>query len=56
MLWGKFAANKKKFINQERNFVLEASHPSPLSCYKGFLAVNTLVNAILFKKVLEEKR
>ena len=36
MLWGKFAANKKKFINQERNFVLEASHPSPLSCYKGF--------------------
>ena len=36
MLWGKFAVNKKKFINQERHFVLEASHPSPLSCYKGF--------------------
>ena len=50
MLWGKFAANKKKsLLTRKETLFLEASHPSPLSCYKGFLAVNTLVNAILLK-------
>ena len=53
---GKFAANKKKFINQERNFVLEASHPSPLSCYKGFFGCKHFSKCNSFLKKFWKKR
>lgn len=36
MLWGKFASNKTKFINPDKNLILSSSHPSPLSAYRGF--------------------
>lgn len=37
MLWGNYAQSKKKLIDEKRHLVLETSHPSPLSAYKGFL-------------------
>ncbi len=37
LLWGKQAQLKKQLIDTKRNVVLESSHPSPLSAYRGFL-------------------
>jgi uracil-DNA glycosylase len=31
LLWGNFARGKKALIDQERHYVLEAAHPSPLA-------------------------
>jgi uracil-DNA glycosylase len=36
IFWGRFAQNKKSFIDLSRHYVLEAPHPSPLSVYRGF--------------------
>lgn len=36
ILWGKFAASKKKIIDATRHLVIESPHPSPLSSYRGF--------------------
>lgn len=36
ILWGNFAASKKKFINEKRHLIIESPHPSPLSSYRGF--------------------
>lgn len=36
LLWGGFAQKKKKLIDQSRHLVLETTHPSPLSAYRGF--------------------
>lgn len=36
LLWGRYAQNKKVLIDQQKHFVLEAPHPSPLSVYRGF--------------------
>jgi uracil-DNA glycosylase len=35
ILLGNFAKNKKKFINCDENFIIEANHPSPLSANRG---------------------
>ena len=40
MLWGKSAAKKKRLIDEDKHFILEASHPSPFSCHKGFFGCN----------------
>lgn len=40
LLWGKYAQSFKKLINNEDNLILETSHPSPLSAYRGFLTSN----------------
>ncbi len=37
LLWGGPARAKKVFVDQSKQFVLEAPHPSPLSAYRGFL-------------------
>ena len=37
MLWGSYARSKKSLINLDKNLVLEAPHPSPLSAHRGFL-------------------
>lgn len=37
MLWGSRAQAKRRLLNEEVHCVLEASHPSPLSAYRGFL-------------------
>lgn len=36
LLWGAFARKKKELINNSNHFLLESSHPSPLSAYQGF--------------------
>ncbi len=36
MLWGSYAQRKGKFIDRGRHLVLQTSHPSPLSVYRGF--------------------
>jgi uracil-DNA glycosylase len=36
MLWGKYAQSKKNLIDTKKHLVLEASHPSPFSAYRGF--------------------
>jgi uracil-DNA glycosylase len=36
ILWGAFAARKKKLIDDEKHLILTSAHPSPLSCYRGF--------------------
>ena len=36
MLWGAYAQRKGAFIDQQRNLVLRAPHPSPLSAHRGF--------------------
>ncbi|MBD5213417.1 MAG: uracil-DNA glycosylase [Bacteroidales bacterium] len=36
MLWGSYAIKKGAFIDRTRHLVLESSHPSPLSAYRGF--------------------
>ena len=37
MLWGSYAQNKGKFIDDSRHLVLRSVHPSPLSAYRGFI-------------------
>lgn len=36
LLWGSYAQQKGALINREKNLVLEAPHPSPLSAHRGF--------------------
>jgi len=36
ILWGNYAINKAKFIDQNRHLVLSSVHPSPLSASRGF--------------------
>lgn len=36
ILWGGNARSKKKLINQNKHFIIESAHPSPLSAYNGF--------------------
>lgn len=36
LLWGKDAQAKAELINEEKHFILEASHPSPYSANRGF--------------------
>ena len=35
MLWGGYARSKKTLIDPSRNLILESTHPSPLSAYRG---------------------
>lgn len=36
LLWGKFAQEKQVLIDETKNHVLKAAHPSPFSAEKGF--------------------
>lgn len=37
LLWGRYARNKAGMIDHGKHLVLQATHPSPLSAYQGFL-------------------
>ena len=37
MLWGSYAQKKGRLIDSNKHYVLQSSHPSPLSAYRGFL-------------------
>lgn len=36
MFWGSYAQQKGRVIDRRKHLVLESSHPSPLSVYRGF--------------------
>ena len=36
ILWGAFAISKEKLINNKIHLILKATHPSPLSAFRGF--------------------
>lgn len=40
LLLGRNAKSKRKFINDEKNHIIEGVHPSPLSAYNGFFNSN----------------
>ncbi|MEI5908268.1 uracil-DNA glycosylase [Bacillus spongiae] len=52
ILWGKHAQEKKRQINQNRHFLLEAPHPSPLSAYRGFFGSRPFskANKLLYRQ------
>jgi len=58
MLWGNFALSKKSLIDTKKHLILEASHPSPLSAYRGFFGCKhfSACNRYLQKHRLEEIR
>jgi len=58
LLWGNKAIIKKKLINLDKHVVLETSHPSPLSVYRGFEGCGHFseTNKILQEKGLSEIR
>ena len=37
LLWGKHAQSKKPLIDTKKHFILESTHPSPLSAHNGFI-------------------
>ncbi len=55
IFWGRFARDKKKFINNPNHLVLEAAHPSPLSAYNGFFGCKhfSKANAFLGKNAVD---
>lgn len=43
MLWGSNAQSKAKMLNNKKQLVLKAPHPSPLSSYRGFFGCNHFI-------------
>lgn len=37
LLWGKFAQSKSILIDPKKHLILQSTHPSPFSAYRGFL-------------------
>ena len=36
ILWGNYARSKKELITNDKHFIIESAHPSPLSAHNGF--------------------
>ncbi len=36
ILWGSYARSKKELITNNKHFIIESAHPSPLSAHNGF--------------------
>lgn len=43
MLWGSPAQRKAQMLNNKKQLVLKAPHPSPLSSYRGFFGCNHFI-------------
>jgi len=52
LLWGNNAKEKKKFIDGDKHYVLQSTHPSPFSFHRGF---NTCDHFNKTNNYLEEK-
>ncbi|MEI7594615.1 MAG: uracil-DNA glycosylase [Bacteroidota bacterium] len=52
ILWGNFAKEKQKLIDESKHFILTAAHPSPFSAYNGFLGCKhfSKANELLIKQ------
>ena len=55
LLWGSYARSKKELITNDKHFIVESAHPSPLSAYNGFFGSKPFskTNNFLIKKGLE---
>ena len=55
LLWGRFAKEKAKMLNNPKHLVLTAAHPSPLSARNGFFACKhfSKTNEFLTKNNIE---
>ena len=40
LLWGEKAQKKEMWLKNPKHYILKASHPSPLSFYRGFRGCN----------------
>jgi len=51
LLWGKNAQKKINLINKKKHYILNASHPSPLSANKSFFGCRhfSITNSLLIK-------
>ncbi len=56
ILWGAHAQKKRDYIDANRNCILEAPHPSPLSAHRGFFGSKPFsqTNAYLKAKNIKE--
>ncbi|MEG1611406.1 MAG: uracil-DNA glycosylase [Alistipes sp.] len=45
LLWGSYAQKKGAIVNPEKNLILKAVHPSPLSVYRGFFGSHHFTRA-----------
>ena len=54
LLWGNYARAKKSIID-EKHYVLEAAHPSPLSASRGFLGCDHFIKTNKILKELNKK-
>lgn len=52
ILWGNFAKEKQKLIDEHKHYILSAAHPSPFSAYNGFLGCKhfSKTNELLIKQ------
>lgn len=55
ILWGSYARSKKQLITNNKHFIIESAHPSPLSAYNGFFGSRPFskTNEFLIKKGLK---
>ena len=57
ILWGSYAQKKKELLSNDKNLILEAPHPSPLSAHRGFFGckhfskTNQFLNEHKIKKI-----
>jgi len=56
ILWGNNARSKKKYIDSNKQCIIESAHPSPLSCFNGFFGSKPFskANEFLESKKLEK--
>ncbi len=56
LLWGNYARNKEKIINEDKHFILKSAHPSPLSAFRGFFGNKhfSKTNEFLKSKSIQE--
>lgn len=58
ILWGNYAKNKKKLIDEKKHYIISSAHPSPLSAYKGFFGskpfsqINNILKKIGKKEII----
>ncbi|WP_420021842.1 uracil-DNA glycosylase [Buchnera aphidicola] len=55
ILWGAYAHQKSKLINTNIHFILKSSHPSPLSCYRGFFGCRHFLKINMILKYLKKQ-
>lgn len=55
VLWGSYARSKKKLITNNKHFIIENVHPSPLSAYRGFFGSKPFSKINVFLKLSHQE-